>query len=370
MRITGITWQPYRLPFAGAFRTARGSLAVREGLILRLETEAGLLGLGEAAPLPEFGGGTVAEAERVLQEWVPTLLGLEPEQLDPVLQPLMAQGGPGVAAAVCGLVTAAVDASCQEAGVPMALYLEPGLHNEAAQTLEPGSLTVPVNATVGLPGLEEAVLAARRAVAEGFSCLKLKVGVAPTFAQEIERVAAVRAALGPGPRLRLDANGGWTVETAIKMLQSLEQFEIELIEQPVAPSDLAGMAQVRRASSIPVAADEAVTGEEAARRVIEMGAADWLVVKPMVVGGPWAGRRIIQLAESFGLRSFVTTTIDSGVGIAAALHLAATLPPPHPYCGLATATLLSGTLVEGLPPVSHGTLTPLWDKPGLGLRLG
>ncbi len=366
MKIKNISWTTYRIPFAGQFSTAQGELGVREGAIIRIEADNGLVGLGEAAPLPEFGGGTLPDVLDWLTKLAPILQGDELDALDNRLPPILEQGALGVAAVWCGLDTAACDLLAQAAGQPITDFL---LRNPKSVLAEGGnsqSRSVAVNATIGLPDTEAAAQAAKKAVEQGFDCIKLKVGMGATVGQEVERVGAVRAAIGPGLKLRLDANGAWTAARAIDILRAVEEFEIELIEQPTVPFDLERLASVRRTVNIPIAADEPVTSLAAARQIIKLGAADILVIKPMVVGGLRTGRQIIEMAASAGLRSFVTTTIDSGVGIAAALHLAATLPEPRLHCGLATATLLTATLVKNLPPVENGKMT-VPNSPGLGI---
>lgn len=354
MRIKTISYKPFELRFAGAFGTGRASLSQREGCIIRLESDTGITGLGEASPLPEFGGGTRDDVIRLLEEWQPKLTGRSVEaMLDEV-----AVSGPGAAAFLCGLDTARADVLAHSENISVAEWLAGG----------PVAKSVPVNATVGAPSDVAAAETAQKAVQDGFECVKLKVGMASTVQAEIARVRGVRTAIGDKIRLRLDANGAWTVTQAIQTLQELEVFEIELVEQPVAAHDLVGMAQVRQAVRMPIAADEAVTDIAAARAIIAACAADILVIKPMVVGGLRAGREIIKLAQSAGLQTFVTTTIDSGVGIAAALHLAATLPEPVLHCGLATAFLLEDTLVHNLPEIRVGRMF-LPDEPGLGVRL-
>ena len=350
------------MPFAGQFSTAQGNLKLREGAIIRLEAGNGLVGLGEAAPLPEFGAGTLTDVLTLLERLAPGLAGAEVATLNIRLDEWLEQGGPGVAALVCGLDMAACDLLAQEKTQPVASFL---IQNQISKI---ENLAVPVNATLGLAGREEAAQAARQALKAGFNCIKLKVGMGATVGQEVERVAAVRAAVGDGVKLRLDANGAWTVARAIEILGAVAEYDIELVEQPTVPFDLQRLAAVREAVTIPVAADEPVTSVKAARQIIEAGAADILVIKPMVVGGLRAGRQIIELAAAAGLKAFVTTTLDSGVGIAGALHLAATLPEPRLHCGLATAALLTGTLVVNLPEVKAGKMR-LTEGPGLGVSL-
>ncbi len=181
-------------------------------------------------------------------------------------------------------------------------------------------------------------------------------------------MAAVREALGPEIKLRIDANGAWSEEQAVRAVRELERFDLEMVEQPVAAGDLRGLARVRAAVGVPIAADEDVTDLEAAERVLEAGAADVLIVKPMVVGGLRPARRIIELAAAAGAEAVVTTTIDAGIGTAAALHLAATLPPGGPACGLATGSLLAADLITP-PLVARCGRMELPEGPGLGVEL-
>jgi o-succinylbenzoate synthase len=349
-----LAWTRYRLPLVAAFATAHGALPVREGLILRLTTDVGVVGLGDAAPLDAFGGGSLDAAEAALRRVAPRLDGLDLADLPAALDGLLAR--PASAALRCGLETAALDACGRGAGLPVATLLAPN-----------GTASVAVNAVVGDGTPEATVRAARAAVVAGFGTIKLKVGVGDP-ARDAARVAAVRAAIGPEPRLRLDANGGWTPEAAIACLRVVAPLDIELVEQPVAADDLDGMARVRREVGIPIFADEALRGPEGLCRMVDLDAVDGVVVKPIVVGGPSLARLVIEEATSAGLRALVTTSIESGIGLALALHLAATLPPGAPASGLATGGLLADDLVTEAPMVRKGRMT-VPTGPGLGVRL-
>ena len=135
----------------------------------------------------------------------------------------------------------------------------------------------------------------------------------------------------------------------------------------MAAGDLEGMAQVRSAVATPIGADESVRGPEQARHVVEASAADVLIVKPMLAGGLRRSRQIVELALAAGLEALVTSTIDAGVGVAAALHLAATLPTPR-ACGLATAALLVDDLLTCPLAILDGAMH-LPSGPGLGVAL-
>jgi o-succinylbenzoate synthase len=357
VKLAELRWSRYRLPFATGFNTAHGAMRRREGLILRLTADDGTTGLGEAAPLLEFGGGDCDQMEALLRSILPDLSGIDLDDVMPLLESRVGER-PESAAIRCGLDIATLDAQARARGLPLAALLTDG----------PPAAAVAVNATIGEPDNAAAVTSARSALARGFRTIKLKIGLGRSVQDEVRRVAAMRAALGPEIALRLDANGAWTAGDAIAILSQLATYDIEYVEQPVPAHDLDDLVHVRRASPIAIAADEAVTGLASAQRIIERNAADILILKPMVCGGLRAGRAIIELASANGLRTVVTSTIDSGIGVAAALHLAATLPPGSPACGLATRDLLTADLlVEPLRVVDGEMLLP--DGAGLGVEI-
>lgn len=350
MRIVGLSWRAFSLPLRSPFRMARTEILQRQGLLVRISTDAGVVGVGEASPHPALGSSALGEVLRAMERLAPSLLGAEVEALERCL------GGGVPPALACALDTAACDALARRAGLGLADLLG-GMSRP----------NVPVNALIGVDTDAEAALKAAAAREAGFSYVKVKVGRGG-LAEERRRVAAVRAALGPGINLRLDAGGVWGPEEAISAIEALAEYGLEFVEQPVPPGRLEEMARVRRAVGVPIAADEDVTGMEAARRVLESGAADVLVVKPMVVGGLRAARRIMALALEAGIRVVVTTTIDAGVGTAAALHLAATLPPDSPACGLATGSLLAADIVGSPLTVRWGSMA-VPHGPGLGVEV-
>ncbi|WP_100422358.1 o-succinylbenzoate synthase [Sediminihabitans luteus] len=212
---------------------------------------------------------------------------------------------------------------------------------------------VPVNVTVPAVGPEQAAAIVR---ASG-GCRTAKVKVAQRLADgtvepvdvEAERLAAVRDALGPGGRIRIDANGGWDVDEAVARVRRLDRAAggLEYVEQPTA--DVAGLARVRRAVDVPVAADESIRRAEDPFAVVRAEAADVVVLKVQPLGGV---RACLELAERVGLPVVVSSAIESSVGIAAGVALAAALPELPYACGLATTQLLVRDVVaEPLAPV-------------------
>lgn len=272
MRVHNLDWTAFRIPFRGEFATAHTNFSSREGVIVRLTTDDGLVGLGEASPLPQDGAEGLQEVLAMLVKAKPALIGKRVDEIE--TRPRGAKLDRCVAAAVsCALDTAVCDVLAQAAGISMAELLAPRV-----------SRSVVVNATVGASSTTAACTAARQARAAGFSCVKLKVGLTRDMEKECERVATVRAALGSQVQLRLDANGAWSVEQAIRMIRALAAYDLEFVEQPVSPGDVTALRQVRAAVHAPIAADEDITDLDTAQRVLQLGAAQILVLKPMATG--------------------------------------------------------------------------------------
>ena len=219
--------------------------------------------------------------------------------------------------------------------------------------------SVPVNVTVPAvdPARAHAIVAA-----SGCRTAKVKVaerGQADT--EDIERVAAVRDALdaaGPGGRIRVDANGGWSVGQATRLLRLLSRYGLEYAEQPCATLD--ELAELRRLVDIPIAADESIRKAEDPLKVRAAGAADIVMVKVQPLGGV---RPALRVAEACGLPVVVSSAVDTSVGLAAGVALAAALPALPYACGLATMALLEGD-VTALPLAEAGGSLPV-RRPGV-----
>ena len=209
--------------------------------------------------------------------------------------------------------------------------------------------SVPVNVTVPAVGPEEA-----HAIVTGSGCRTAKVKVAEPGQPEsadIARVEAVRDAIGPGGKVRVDANGGWHVGQAERMLTSLSAFDLEYAEQPCA--SLEDMATLRRRVDMPLAADESIRRAEDPLKVRAAGAADIVVLKAQPLGGVRAG---LEIAEACGLPVVVSSAVDTSVGLAAGVALAAALPALPHACGLATMSLLAGDVTAEPLTESGGEL--------------
>ena len=195
---------------------------------------------------------------------------------------------------------------------------------------EPVRDEVPVNALVDGPGFDPATLA-------GFPVVKVKVG-APG---DVELVARVRDAVGGHVALRVDANGAWDVETAVDAIGRLARYDLELVEQPVATLD--DLALVRSRVDVPIAADECIRTVADARRLRALGAADAIVLKQQPLGGV---RAALAIAEEAAVPAIVSSMMETSVGIAAGLALAAALPDLPFACGLATLSHIDGDVTR------------------------
>ncbi|HEX3786450.1 MAG TPA: o-succinylbenzoate synthase [Pseudonocardiaceae bacterium] len=206
---------------------------------------------------------------------------------------------------------------------------------------------IPINCTV--PVVDPAA-AYRLVSASGCGTAKVKVadpGV--PLAADCERVAAVRDALGPGGRIRVDANAVWDVDTAVAAIRELERAAggLEYVEQPCPSLD--ELARVRRRVDVRIAADESIRRAEDPMRVAVAGAADIAVIKVAPLGGV---RRALEVAQACGLPCVVSSAVETSVGLAAGLALAGALPELDFACGLGTVSLLTEDVVDSpLRPV-------------------
>ncbi len=224
---------------------------------------------------------------------------------------------------------------------------------------EPLRDIIPVNVTI--PAVPPEV--AHRMVSDS-SCTTAKVkvaerrdpgGAARPFAalldEDLARLEAVRDALGPHGRLRIDANGAWDVDEAVRAITELHRFELEYVEQPTAT--LEEMAAVRRRTDVPLAADESIRTAEDPLRVAGLEAADLVVLKVAPLGGVWAA---LDVADACGLPVVVSSALETSIGLAAGLAFAAALPDLPYACGLATADLLEADVVAEPFTVVDGTI--------------
>jgi L-alanine-DL-glutamate epimerase-like enolase superfamily enzyme len=346
VRLASVEVIPYALPFRRPYVTARGRLDRREMVLLRLRSDEGVVGLGEAVPLSLRGGtGRVA----VVRE-LAALTGRPHGDVEGIRASAVGLSAP----ARCAVSTALLDLAGRAAGVRSTFVSPDGTNDDHTPA------SVACNATL-VAGEPVAVAADALAWAEqGFGTFKLKLGAG----DDVGQTRAVREALGPAAQIRVDANAAWDVETAARTLAELEQLGIELAEQPVAT--LEEMTAVAAQTSIPLAADEGVESRADAERALVAGACRYTGIKLSKVGGP---EEAIAIAAV--LPAYVSSALDGPVGIAAGASVAAAVDAaggPGLAHGLATQRLFAEAVAAVECELRDGMLH-LPPGPGLGVEI-
>ncbi|HEX3433068.1 MAG TPA: mandelate racemase/muconate lactonizing enzyme family protein [Solirubrobacteraceae bacterium] len=334
----------HTLAFARPLQTSYGELTERALLTVSLAGEDGAVGFGEAAPLEPYDGVSIERTAQALERYAPVLADsgeLNGAQLIDACRTV-----DDLPAALAAVDLALWDRAGRMRGLPIAELL----------TDAPAS-HVPVNATIS--SLDRASVAedAARAVSAGFDCLKLKVAVG----DDAGRVAAARAAAGPEVALRLDANGGWEVEQAVRAIDALAPAGLELVEEPV--HGLHGVREVRERVAVRVSIDETAAEHGA----LGAGVADAVCLKISRCGGIGGLIAAATLVRASGAEPYIASTFDGPLGVAAGVHAAAALASRGavPHCGLATLSLFAG--IENPLPAHDGRIA-LPTNAGLGVE--
>lgn len=340
-------------PTSNRLTTSYGDApAIRPHVIVEIGTAGGVRGLGEASPLPEFTGETAQSVLFALNAtYLAPLVGRDAAEVGTIMAD-MDRLLPGNTSAKAAIDMALHDLAGCLLGVPVSTLLggarRPCIHLARA---------------VSIGSVAEIVAAAERHVAAGIRTIKMKVGQDPRA--DVERVRAVRATVGGDVRIRIDANQGYDVATAVAVLRKIEDCDLEYIEQPVPRWNHSGMAQVRRATGIRVLADEAVHSPQDALNLIRAEAADLFALKFVKTGGLVRARQIAAIGEAAGIDCVVISPFETQVGAAAGLHMALALPygrHAHELTVFATQPEMARTGIR----MSGDTLVPS-ENPGLGV---
>ncbi len=364
--------RPFRLALKVPLVTGRVSIRLRAGFLVAL-TADGITGWGEASPLPGWSQTSLLETEAALRRAIHELERSGEAALDSLLAAM--HDTPHARAGIAG---AWADLQARRVERPLAEHLSAGTGSAAphsspatpqpSEHLSAGTdsavaCAVAVNALIAALGPSEVERAASDAVAGGFKAVKLKVAALEPEA-DTARIRAARAGLGPSAELRLDANGAWDEAAALDVLGRVHDCKIAYCEEPVPGID--AIAAVGRRSPVAVAADESIRSESDAARALDAGIGT-LIVKPQALGGPDVAVSIADRARRAGASVTVTSFLDSAVGLAHALHVAAAADPPggSRAHGLATAGLLADDVADP-PPVVSGAMR-LARSPGIGV---
>lgn len=323
-----LTLHRFHVALRSPLQTATTTITMREGVVLRLADGTGVQVEAECAPLPHFSPETLAACLDAATCWT--------------TEPTPASADAWLARA--STVTALPALQC--AAETLAIRLARAHGTVLDGWPERLRQRVPVNALAA--NAEDA----RLRVDEGFSVLKIKVG-ADTLRNDVQRVQAIRRAVGDRITLRLDANQAWSLADAQLAVDLFVTERIALLEEPLRDPTPASLAAFRAYSAIPIGADESARDSDAIRALLDADAVDAVVLKPMLVGGPVTTLALAKLAHAHGKRIIITTSIDGPLATQMAIDVAARCPGTEAH-GLATAHLFADTSSFQLP--LHGAL--------------
>ena len=377
MRITSVQSTPVRMHVEHAPYTTHGAgskvhwgkrsritpkrpTPMLEYVLVRIETDEGLVGIGEAQADVGFFGNTVEDVHFAIQDYLgPHLVGLDPFDRDQLLHRIDFRGN-----------------TCARSGIDLALHdLAGKALGVPASTLLGGRHRSRILVAIEIAGGDPDAMASEclRFMDLGVRAFKPKIGGDP--AEDAERLRVIRDAVGPNVSLRADANQGYTPKEAIALCRRAERdgVGLELLEQPVAAWDVAGMALVRRSVDVAIEADEACYSVHDALNLVRHEAVDVLNIKLGKAGGFTEAMKIAAIAEAAGVACVLGTAFGLGPEVAAKLHFAAstrnlTAAVEFTELGLHSTLLIEEDAAELALPLVDGCL-PVPEGPGLGVRL-
>ncbi len=308
MKIKAIEIFKFDLQLTSPFRISLGTLNAANDVLIKVYTDTGLVGFGEACPFPPITGETQDTNLSMARSIRDMLIGRNPLAIESLVAEMgpMAHSNPSVVAAYD---MALFDILGKAAGLPVFRLL--GGDTTSFET----------DITTGIDTPEAMAAEAKKHADNGYMNLKAKVGLDPD--EDVSRIKAIREAIGPDIRLRIDANQGWSVPQAIYALKDMEPYKIQLVEQPVVAWDTAGLKAVRSESPIPIMADEALFLPADAIKLIRADACDTFNIKLMKAGGILNSVRIAHIADAANIRCMVGCMLDSKIALTAAAHVVA-----------------------------------------------
>ncbi len=359
MKIKQIKTYPVRIPLKPEYRmvSALGRHEVSEYLLLRIETDAGVTGVGEATVMSRWSGETVWSAQSIIDHiFTPLLIGADPRDVE-TIDRIMDQAAVGNWFAKSAIEMACWDIQGRDQGRPVYELL-------GGPVRPPG---IRCRFSMGAYETERAAKRAQELIDRGFTTIKVKVGTG--LDADIERVQAVREVIGPKKDLVIDANGGYDAETAIAAAQALESCQLSLFEQPTPRDDYHGLAEVRHATGLPVMADDICFDLNQARECLRHDACDVISVYPGKNGGLRKSLTIVQLAAEHGVACSIGSNLELDIASAAMCHLVLAHENmrveqfPGDIMGPEYHTIRVAT--EPLP--IKGAEITVSDRPGLGI---
>lgn len=339
MIIKNIELLPYDLPLIQPWITSSGEFNYRKGLIVKLTSDS-RIAYGDCAPLPQAGTETLVQAKIWLIDTIKTIKGMDAETILYELKQNNIQQHINHPSAYCGLETALLDLIAQSKNICLAKLLS----GEALTQVK-------VNANMGTLYTEED----RVSLGDDFSIIKFKVGI-KSVEEELIKLNKIVKTLPQNIQLRLDANGAWSYDEALKFIEGCRDFPIESLEEPMREPRLKGLQQLQKISPFIIAIDESLINFDF-KAIMNMQPVKRLIIKPMRDGGLIASLSLAKHAYHTGMDCVITTTVDSAAGVWAATQLAAALGQPGKNIahGLATSNWLVKD-TGNAPEITNGTI--------------
>ena len=354
MRIVGIEPILVDVPLREPVHGVHGVTAVQRSVLVRVTSDDAIEGWGNVDPSPGYSAMSAAEVHDTVRRIGPALAGADPFNVHRALA-LMDREAPGRHEALAAVEMALMDLKARALGLPVHSLLGGRVKDEVA-----------FNAWIGTVPPEQAAREATAWLGRGFRSAKIKVaGAGP---EGIERVAAVRAAVGHRMALRVDFNESLTRAEAVPFIRRLEPFALTLVEQPIPRAAIAGLAEIRRAIRIPLMADESVTGPASLIEIIRREAADLVKVKVMKQGGLLRTLAMVECAAAAGLRVVIGHGFGLTLSTLAEVAVAAVSDAIVDGCEAVGPLKMAGDVVVEPVRLDAGALR-LEDRPGLGATL-
>jgi o-succinylbenzoate synthase len=350
MKITGVKIKRVKKKLIKPFKIAAGVSYYSNQIIVKVETDEGIYGLGAAGPSPRVTGETIETCMEMIKYFGEQLEGQNPLDIE-MCNFIMNKVGRNTSAKAA-IDIALHDILGKKAGLPLYKLLG-GFGN-----------TVESDITISVDEPAVMVEDAKKLVAKGIKILKVKVGLG--MENDIERIRKIREAVGDDIIIRLDANQGWTVKEAIEGINRLQEFGIESVEQPVMNWDYNGLKEIRNNITVPLMADESIHTATDAIRLIQMDAVDIINIKLMKSGGLYEAAKINSIAEAAGKKVMIGCMNESTISLAAAAAFAAAHRNVQ-FADLDSDTYYADNDVVGGYERAEGTMI-LSEKPGLGVE--
>jgi muconate cycloisomerase len=354
MHIVGIEPFLVDVPLREPVQGVHGTTSVQRSVLVRVATDAGAEGWGNVDPSPGYSAMSADEVVRTVRAMAPALVGADPFNLHHALA-LMDRSQEQRYEAKAAVEMALVDLKARALGASVHSLLGGRVKDE-----------VTLNAWIGTVPPEQAAREALEWLRRGFRTAKIKVsGAGP---EGIERVAAVRAAVGDRMALRVDFNESLALPEAAPYIRKLEPYALTLVEQPIPRDQIAGLAKIRRAIGIPLMADESVTGPASLVEIIRREAADLVKVKVMKQGGLLRTRAMVETAAAAGLRVVIGHGFGLTLSTLAEAAVAAVSEAVIDGCEAVGPLKMAGDVVTEPAWLDAGVIR-LSDAPGLGATI-